>query len=52
MINSDKAAEYLNWTPRWNFEQTLKATAGWYTGFQSGKSATELCAADIESYWV
>jgi len=52
MINSDKAAEYLNWTSRWNFEQTLKATADWYTGFQSGKSAAELCAADIESYWV
>jgi CDP-glucose 4,6-dehydratase len=52
MINSDKAAKYLNWTSRWNFEQTLKATADWYAGFQSGKSPTELCAADIESYWV
>lgn len=52
LINSDKAAKHLKWKPRWNFERTLKATADWYTGFQSGKSAAELCAADIEGYWV
>ena len=51
MINSDKAAEQISWKPRWNFERTLKATADWYTEFQSGKSAAELCTADIEGYW-
>jgi CDP-glucose 4,6-dehydratase len=51
MIDSDKAAKHLDWKPRWNFKRTLKATADWYTEFQSGKSAAELCAADIEGYW-
>jgi CDP-glucose 4,6-dehydratase len=51
LINSRKAAEQLGWTPRWDFERTLKATADWYSEFRSGKSASELCAADIEVYW-
>ncbi|MFK7941672.1 MAG: CDP-glucose 4,6-dehydratase [Paracoccaceae bacterium] len=30
MLNTDRAARVLNWSPRWGFEQSVAATMSWY----------------------
>ena len=35
-VDSRKAREQLGWSPVWDLEQTLEATAGWYAAFLDG----------------
>lgn len=51
-LNSDKARQSLQWDTRWNFEQTLTATGGWYREvLVQGKSADTVSRAQISSYY-
>ncbi len=51
-LNSDKARQLLQWDTRWNFEQTLAATGGWYREvLVQGKSAEAVSRAQISAYY-
>ena len=51
-LNSDKARQLLKWDTRWNFEQTLVATGGWYRDVLiNGRSAEEISRAQISAYY-
>jgi CDP-glucose 4,6-dehydratase len=51
-LNSDKARQLLQWDTRWNFEQTLAATGGWYREvLVQGKSAEVVSRAQISAYY-
>jgi CDP-glucose 4,6-dehydratase len=51
-LNSDKARQLLKWDTRWNFEQTLAATGGWYREvLVQGKSAEVVSRAQISAYY-
>ncbi len=48
----DKALWTLGWQPRWNLDETIRRTAGWYRQYYlEGKANTlPACEADIEAY--
>lgn len=51
-LNSDKARQLLQWDTRWNFDQTLSATGGWYREvLVQGKSAEAVSRAQISAYY-
>jgi len=51
-LNSDKARQLLQWDTRWNFEQTLAATGGWYREvLVQGQSAEVVSRAQISAYY-
>jgi CDP-glucose 4,6-dehydratase len=49
---NDRAREGLGWRPRWNFEESVKRTAGWYKSFYAApsRSTRDLCLQDILDY--
>ena len=49
-LNSNKAFEMLNWSPRWNFKKTMGVTFQWYKDFYEGQEAIQLMKNDIELY--
>lgn len=49
-LDSTKAKRLLDWKPRWDFRQTIRATAEWYKGVAAGESPRELCVCQIEDY--
>ena len=52
-LNSDLAAENLNWHPVWDFHKSVEATVNWYKTFYSGATAedmTSLTVAQIRNY--
>jgi CDP-glucose 4,6-dehydratase len=49
-LNSSKAFEMLNWSPRWDFEKTMDITFQWYKNFYEGQEANQLIKKDIEFY--
>ena len=51
-LNSDKARQLLQWDTRWNFEQTLAATGGWYKQvLVEGKTAGVVSRDQISQYF-
>ena len=51
-LNSDKARQLLQWNTRWDFEQTLAATGGWYKQvFFEGKPASVVSCEQISRYY-
>lgn len=51
-LNSDKARQMLQWSTRWDFEQTLQATGNWYQQvLLQGKDAAEVSLAQIKEYY-
>lgn len=51
-LNSDKARQLLGWNTRWDFDQTLDATAGWYRDVLiRGESASDVSRRQISSYY-
>ncbi|AON56558.1 CDP-glucose 4,6-dehydratase [Herbaspirillum seropedicae] len=51
-LNSDKARQMLQWSTRWDFEQTLQATGNWYQEvLLQGKDAAEVSLAQIKAYY-
>jgi CDP-glucose 4,6-dehydratase len=51
LVDSTRANDLLGFSPRWQFEETVKRTVSWYRQFEQGISARELCRADIEAYF-
>jgi len=40
----------MNWSPLWNFEQTLTNTVSWYRQVHDGKRIQELSESQINEY--
>ncbi len=51
-LSSEKAFHMLNWSPVWNFHQTIRNTIEWYQKFYDGNSALSCCLKDIEEYQI
>ena len=49
-LQIEKAYQYLNWFPKWNFEKTIFRTVNWYKLHYEGESALECCLSDINEY--
>jgi len=51
-IASDKAVSLLGWQPRWNLDETVNRTVGWYRHFYQdpGSSMRDHSLDDIASY--
>ena len=51
-LNSDKARQKLQWNTRWNFDQTLHATADWYSSvIIHKKSVSEVSLEQISQFY-
>jgi CDP-glucose 4,6-dehydratase len=51
-LNSDKARQLLQWDTRWDFEQTLAVTSGWYKAvLVDGRSADTVSCEQISLYY-
>jgi len=46
----DKAADRLNWQPRWDFATTVARTAAWYQQVAEGAPPLQCCQADLDRY--
>lgn len=50
MLDSSKAARELDFEPRFSLDETIARTWNWYRGLQAGRSAYDLCLADLEAF--
>ena len=46
-LSIEKAEARLGWTPRWDFDETVRRTVEWYRAQDRGASPSELCALSI-----
>lgn len=49
-LDCSKAADKLNWYPKWNLEYTLDSIINWHQNFLSGKNIQEQCLLEISKY--
>ena len=49
-LTSAKARSLLGWKPRWDFEQAVRYTIGWYRRSNQGELAIELMNEQIDDY--
>lgn len=49
-LDASKAKNHLGIRPRWSLDCAIDRTMNWYKALQEGKSARELCLADIQAY--
>lgn len=49
-LDSTKAADELGFAPRFTLEQTVDRTWRWYRSLNEGKSASDLCLADLIAF--
>jgi CDP-glucose 4,6-dehydratase len=49
-LNCDKAYNYLQWKPRWNFDQTVARTVAWYKRCLDSNGAEVLSVEQIDQY--
>ncbi len=49
-LEISKARDALDVSPRWNLEEAIARTMGWYKGYRNGLSAHTLCEADIAAF--
>ena len=49
-LDSTKAADELGFKPRFTLEQTIDRTWRWYRSLDEGKSASDLCLADLIAF--
>jgi CDP-glucose 4,6-dehydratase len=49
-LDCSKAKMKLGWSPRWNIEQALGATAAWYKGYQAKQNIRNLTIEQINDY--
>ena len=47
---NEKAFSELNWSPIWNFEETIEKTINWYKCVSEGNDPYKSCLSDLESY--
>jgi CDP-glucose 4,6-dehydratase len=50
MLDSSRAARELDFEPRFSLDETIARTWNWYRGLQAGRSAYDLCLADLEAF--
>jgi CDP-glucose 4,6-dehydratase len=50
-LNCDKAQQRLAWRPRWAFEQTMEATAGWYKDVLDGVPVQEVTRRQLREFF-
>ncbi len=50
-LNCDKAKQLLDWSPRWDVNQTLKKTAEWYKSFINGENMYNVTRNQIKEYF-
>lgn len=51
-LNSDKARQLLHWNTRWDFDQTLAATGGWYKAvLVDGQPADDVSRQQLSVYY-
>ena len=50
-LNCDKAAQILNWSPRWSVDKTIEETAKWYNLFFTGKDIKKVSLDQINDYF-
>jgi CDP-glucose 4,6-dehydratase len=49
-LTTDKAFHLLGWSPKWDFQRTVEATAAWYFQVHNGTSAAQLTREQIRAY--
>jgi CDP-glucose 4,6-dehydratase len=49
-LDCSKAAQKLNWTPKWNLDTTLNLIVNWQQDWLSGKNIKQQCLQEIASY--
>lgn len=49
-LDCTKARTELGWVPAMSFADCVSFTANWYGGWHKGRSARDLCAAQIDAY--
>jgi CDP-glucose 4,6-dehydratase len=49
-LQIDKAFNLLGWSPKWEFDTTVKRTVEWYRDVSNGADAEECCLRDIAAY--
>ena len=50
-LNCEKAHNLLGWYPRWNIQESLKATALWYKKIMNGEDADKITREQIQFYF-
>ena len=50
-LSSEKSIELLNWSPKLNFEKTVRFTINWYKNFYNKMSAYECCINDVKRFF-
>ena len=50
-LNSDKASQLLNWTPRLNFKETVEFTSTWYKSFLSASSISDITESQVRYFF-
>ncbi len=49
-LNCDKARDLLQWSPRWEFTQTINETISWYQARCEGKPAIDISSEQLKHY--
>jgi len=49
-LDCSKAAIHLNWSPKWNLENTLESIINWHQNYLSQKNIQEQCLFEITKY--
>jgi CDP-glucose 4,6-dehydratase len=49
-LDCSKAAMRLNWSPKWNLENTLESIINWHQNYLSQKNSQEQCLLEIAKY--
>lgn len=50
VLDSARARAELGYQPRWRLQETVRRTMEWYRGLNEGRSARDLCLADIRDF--
>jgi CDP-glucose 4,6-dehydratase len=49
-LNCNKARDFLQWSPRWDFARTVSETISWYRATCDGQSAIEMSSEQLKQY--
>ena len=49
-LDCSKAAQELQWKPKWSLEHSLKLIVNWHQDWNAGKNMKNTCLKEIESY--
>lgn len=49
-LATDKAAEYLDWHSKWDFQRSVDETVSWYTRIAAGEQASDVLGEQIKRF--